>query len=109
MAGSTSATLKAAGIRGLGVALLTSLATYASLMLQIDDCKRGGQSSEAKAAYKACQKAKEDQEDDAIWASILAGLTALGVRAGVEGGYDFRRQKSGAAPKASDVQAGQPV
>ena len=103
MAGSARATLKAAGIRAGLVAVLTAGATYASLMLQVDDDCKKGRTDAAKVAYKNCVRAADEQKEDALWAAVLAGLTALGVRAGGEGIYDFRRQRNGGPPKTSDL------
>ncbi|KAA1427723.1 hypothetical protein [Nocardioides antri] len=103
MAGSVSATAKSAVTRGALLAIGTALATFATAQVQIDDdCKRG-KGKEAKARYAECKKQVEEREDDALWAAILAGLAALGIRAGAEGGIDARRQAQGNV-KPSDVQ-----
>jgi hypothetical protein len=103
MAGTVRATATTAIARGLLLAIVTAAVAFATAELRIHDhCKRGHTHAQ-KARYASCKAHLHDRKHDAIWESVLAGLTALTVRGGLEGGWDARRQAKGRVT-ASDVQ-----
>jgi hypothetical protein len=97
--GRVSATWVAAALRGVGVALLAFVGTYATTITTVDDdC---GVSDPP--ATVNCEPGDMTQEQKAMWPALAAAATALGWRGLVEGGLDASRQKSGNV-KPSDVQ-----
>ena len=123
MAGSPNATLKAAGVRSLLLAVAAGALTWFTAYITIDDScpsaetrtvKRLEESGknqrllaearkDAREARGRCLKKVERQEKQ----SLAAGASALGVallgRGGVEGYLDRRRQLNGLV-KPQDVQ-----
>lgn len=126
MAGSATATLKRAGIRGAAVGGVAGLLAWAipffSPVIFDEPCppektrvvKRLEESGknerllaeakkDAKDARKKCEKRKDREQRDAVIAGFVVLLSAFGVRGGIEGVRDRRRQIAG-TPDEADVQ-----
>lgn len=108
MAGSASATLKRAGVRGAGWALLAAALTAGVSYLQVDDPRNcSNKKGDAKTECRAYNKSIEDDKDDILINVLVAAGAALAGRVGGEGLYDVRRQRNNDVDDA-DVQPGGP-
>lgn len=95
MAGSAGATLKSAGVRGAGWALLAAALTAGVSYLQLDDprnCSR--KTGDARTECKAYNRAIEDDKDQILINVLVAAGAVLAGRGAGEGLYDARRQRN---------------